>query len=158
VSFVLLNVFLRVEAYRFQREAERLMADIQALKLRQSNWLEADPQITPFSEFSSTLILVMRLVQSACLARIYLNVCERSNGPGRSADDSSLRSMGTNAVVDSYLLSRCRESCSTVAVDRIKERLIESCFRRFSRCGRFASDRTSASDDGDSSDALIFST
>ena len=46
VSFVVLNVFLRVEAYRFQRRAERLMAEVQALKLRQSNWLEAERLIS----------------------------------------------------------------------------------------------------------------
>jgi hypothetical protein len=51
VSFVLLNVFLRVEAYRFQRQAERLMADIQALKLRQSNWLEAERLISRWGKY-----------------------------------------------------------------------------------------------------------
>jgi hypothetical protein len=53
VSFVLLNVFLRVEAYRFQREAERLMADIQALKLRQSNWLEAERLISRWGKYGN---------------------------------------------------------------------------------------------------------
>jgi hypothetical protein len=43
VSFVVLNVFFRVETYRFQRRAERLMAEVQALKLRQSNWLGGTP-------------------------------------------------------------------------------------------------------------------
>src|SRR3984885_4736638 len=52
-SFVLLNVFLRVEAYRFQRQAERLMADIQALKLRQSNWLEAERLISRWGKYGN---------------------------------------------------------------------------------------------------------
>jgi hypothetical protein len=51
VSFVVLNVFLRVEAYRFQRQAERLMSDIQALKLRQSNWLEAERLISRWGKY-----------------------------------------------------------------------------------------------------------
>jgi hypothetical protein len=51
VSFVLLNVFLRAEAYRFQRRAEHLMADIQALKLRQSNWLEAERLISRWGKY-----------------------------------------------------------------------------------------------------------
>jgi hypothetical protein len=51
VSFVVLNVVLRVEAYRFQRRAERLMADIQALKLSQSNWLEAEPLISRWGKY-----------------------------------------------------------------------------------------------------------
>jgi hypothetical protein len=51
VSFVVLNVFLRVEAYRFQRRAERLMADVQALKLRQSNWLEAERLISQWGKY-----------------------------------------------------------------------------------------------------------
>ena len=51
VSFVVLNVFLRVEAYRFQRRAERLMADVQALKLRQSNWLEAERLISRWGKY-----------------------------------------------------------------------------------------------------------
>jgi hypothetical protein len=53
VSFVLLNVFLRIEAYRFQRQAERLMADIQALKLRQSNWLEAERLISRWGKYGN---------------------------------------------------------------------------------------------------------
>ena len=53
VSFVLLNVFLRVEAYRFQRRAEHLMADIQALKLRKSNWLEAERLITRWGKYGN---------------------------------------------------------------------------------------------------------
>ena len=51
VSFVVLNVFLRVEAYRFQRRAERLMADVQALKLRQSNWFEAERLISRWGKY-----------------------------------------------------------------------------------------------------------
>ena len=51
VSFVVLNVFLRVEAYHFQRRAERLMEDIQALKLRQSNWLEAERLISRWGKY-----------------------------------------------------------------------------------------------------------
>jgi hypothetical protein len=51
VSFVVLNVFLRVEAYRFQRQAKRLMADVQALKLRQSNWLEAERLISRWGKY-----------------------------------------------------------------------------------------------------------
>jgi hypothetical protein len=51
VSFVVLNVFLRVETYRFQRRAERLMVDFQALKLRQSNWLEADRLISRWGKY-----------------------------------------------------------------------------------------------------------
>jgi hypothetical protein len=51
VSFVVLNVFLRFEAYRFQRQAERLMADVQALKLRQSNWLEAERLISRWGKY-----------------------------------------------------------------------------------------------------------
>jgi hypothetical protein len=51
VSFVVLNVFLRVEAYRFRRQAERLMSDIQALKLRQSNWLEAERLISRWGKY-----------------------------------------------------------------------------------------------------------
>jgi hypothetical protein len=51
VSFVVLNVFLRFEAYRFQRQAERLMADVQALKLRQSNWLEAARLISRWGKY-----------------------------------------------------------------------------------------------------------
>jgi hypothetical protein len=51
VSFVVLNVFLRVEAYRFQRRAEHLMADVQALKLRQSNWLEAERLISRWGKY-----------------------------------------------------------------------------------------------------------
>jgi hypothetical protein len=51
VSFVILNVILRVEAYRFQRRAERLMADIQALKLRKSNWLEAERLIPRWGKY-----------------------------------------------------------------------------------------------------------
>lgn len=51
VSFVVLNVILRVEAYRFQRRAERLMADFQALKLRQSNWLEAERLISRWGKY-----------------------------------------------------------------------------------------------------------
>jgi hypothetical protein len=51
VSFVVLNVVLRVEAYRFQRRAERLMADVQALKLRQSNWLEAERLISRWGKY-----------------------------------------------------------------------------------------------------------
>jgi hypothetical protein len=51
VSFVVLNVVLRVEAYRFRRQAERLMADVQALKLRQSNWLEAEPLISRWGKY-----------------------------------------------------------------------------------------------------------
>lgn len=53
VSFVVLNVFLRVEAYRFQRQAERLMADFQALKLRQSNWLEAERLISRWGKYGN---------------------------------------------------------------------------------------------------------
>jgi hypothetical protein len=53
VSFVLLNVFLRFEAYRFQRRAEHLMADVQALKLRQSNWLEADRLISRWGKYGN---------------------------------------------------------------------------------------------------------
>src|SRR3984957_15685713 len=52
-SLLLLNVFLRVEAYRFQRQAERLMADIRALKLRQSNWLEAERLISRWGKFGN---------------------------------------------------------------------------------------------------------
>jgi hypothetical protein len=44
-------VFLRVEAYGFQRRAERLMADVQALKLRQSNWLEAEHLISRWGKY-----------------------------------------------------------------------------------------------------------
>jgi hypothetical protein len=51
VSFIVLNVFLRVEAYRFQCQAERLMADVQALKLRQSNWLEAERLISRWGKY-----------------------------------------------------------------------------------------------------------
>src|SRR5580692_11150482 len=51
VSFVVLNVVLRVETYRFQRRAERLMADFQALKLRQSNWLEAESLISRWGKY-----------------------------------------------------------------------------------------------------------
>src|SRR5438270_1906659 len=51
VSFVVLNVVLRVEAYRFRRQAERLMSDIQALKLRQSNWLEAERLISRWGKY-----------------------------------------------------------------------------------------------------------
>src|SRR5438445_8039946 len=51
VSFVVLNVVLRVEAYRFRRQAERLMADIQALKLRKSNWLEAERIISRWGKY-----------------------------------------------------------------------------------------------------------
>jgi hypothetical protein len=51
VSFVILNVVLRVETYRFQRRAERLMADVQALKLRQSNWLEAERLISRWGKY-----------------------------------------------------------------------------------------------------------
>ena len=50
-SFVVLNVVLRVETYRFRRQAERLMADVQALKLRQSNWLEAERLITRWGKY-----------------------------------------------------------------------------------------------------------
>jgi hypothetical protein len=53
VSFVVLNVFFRVEAYRFQRRAEHLMADVQALKLRQSNWLEADRLISRWGKYGN---------------------------------------------------------------------------------------------------------
>ena len=53
VLFVVLNVFLRVETYRFQRPAEHLMADIQALKLRQSNWLEADHLISRWGKYGN---------------------------------------------------------------------------------------------------------
>jgi hypothetical protein len=53
VSFVVLNVIVRVEAYRFQRRAERLMADFQALKLRQSNWLEADRLISRWGKYGN---------------------------------------------------------------------------------------------------------
>ncbi len=53
VSFVVLNVFLRVEAYRFQRRAERLMADFQALELRQSNWLDADRLISRWGKYGN---------------------------------------------------------------------------------------------------------
>ena len=53
VSFVLLNVFLRFEAYRFQRRAEHLMADVQALKLRQSNWLEAERLISRWGKYGN---------------------------------------------------------------------------------------------------------
>jgi len=53
VSFVLLNVFLRVQTYRFQCRAERLMADLQALKLRQSNWLEADRLISRWGKYGN---------------------------------------------------------------------------------------------------------
>jgi hypothetical protein len=51
VSFVVLNVVLRVETYRFRRQAERLMSDIQALKLRQSNWLEAERLISRWGKY-----------------------------------------------------------------------------------------------------------
>jgi hypothetical protein len=51
VSFVVLNVFLRVEAYRFRRQAECLMSDVQALKLRQSNWLEAERLISRWGKY-----------------------------------------------------------------------------------------------------------
>ena len=51
VSFVVLSVFFRVEAYRFRRQAERLMADVQALKLRQSNWLEAERLISRWGKY-----------------------------------------------------------------------------------------------------------
>src|ERR1700761_8890806 len=53
ISFVVLNVFLRIEAYRFQRRAEYLMADIQALRLRQSNWLEAGRLISRWGEYGN---------------------------------------------------------------------------------------------------------
>ena len=53
VSFVVLTVFLRVEAYRFQRRAEHLMADVQALKLRHSNWLEADRLIRRWGKYGN---------------------------------------------------------------------------------------------------------
>jgi hypothetical protein len=53
VLFVVLNVFLRVKTYRFQRRAEPLMADIQALKLRQSNWLEADHLISRWGKYGN---------------------------------------------------------------------------------------------------------
>src|SRR5258707_8581412 len=50
-SFFVLSVFLRVESYRFQRRAERLMTDVQALKLRQSNWLEAERLISRWGKY-----------------------------------------------------------------------------------------------------------
>lgn len=53
VAFVVLNVFLRVEAYRFQRRVERLMTDVQALKLRQSNWLEAERLINRWGKYGN---------------------------------------------------------------------------------------------------------
>jgi hypothetical protein len=53
VSFVVLNVFLRVETYRFQRRAERLIADVQALKLRQSSWLEAGRLISRWGKYGN---------------------------------------------------------------------------------------------------------
>jgi hypothetical protein len=53
VSFVVLIVFLRVEAYRFQNRAERLMVDVQALKLRQSNWLEAERLISRWGKYGN---------------------------------------------------------------------------------------------------------
>src|SRR3984885_11479862 len=51
VSFVVLSMVLRVETYRFRRQAERLMSDIQALKLRQSNWLEAERLISRWGKY-----------------------------------------------------------------------------------------------------------
>jgi len=53
VSLVVLIVFLRVEAYRFQRRAERLMADVQALKLRQSSWLDAEHLISRWGKYGN---------------------------------------------------------------------------------------------------------
>jgi hypothetical protein len=53
VSFVVFNVFLRVETYHFQRRAERLMTDVQALKLRQSNWLEAERLISRWGKYGN---------------------------------------------------------------------------------------------------------
>jgi len=53
VSFIVLSVVLRVEAYRFQRRAERLMADVQALKLRRSNWLEAERLISRWGKYGN---------------------------------------------------------------------------------------------------------
>lgn len=53
VAFVVFNVFIRVEAYRFERRAERLMADVQALKLRRSNWLEAERLISRWGKYGN---------------------------------------------------------------------------------------------------------
>src|SRR6184192_1707693 len=41
-SFILVLIVLRVEAYRFQHRAERLMEDFQGLKLHKSNWHDAE--------------------------------------------------------------------------------------------------------------------
>jgi hypothetical protein len=53
VAFVMLNVFVRVEAYRFRHQAEHLMADIQSLKLRQSNWLDAQRLISQWGKYGT---------------------------------------------------------------------------------------------------------
>lgn len=42
VLFLLLGAFLRIQTYLFRRQAEHLMADFQALKLRQTKWPEAE--------------------------------------------------------------------------------------------------------------------
>src|SRR5580765_232477 len=42
ILFVAVNVVLRIETYRFQRRAERLMDDFQNLKLRHSTWQDAE--------------------------------------------------------------------------------------------------------------------
>jgi hypothetical protein len=76
---VILNVFLRVEAYRFQRRAERLMADIQALKLRQSNWLEADRLISQWGKYGN---YKGHCDASFCRYRIVLDSLEITLGRG----------------------------------------------------------------------------
>ncbi len=51
VVFFVFTAVVRIQSYRFQHRAEHLMADIQELKLRQSNWGEAKALMTRWGRY-----------------------------------------------------------------------------------------------------------
>jgi hypothetical protein len=52
-SFVLLIVILRIETYRFQHKAERLMQDFQSINLRHSSWPDAERLIRRWGKYGT---------------------------------------------------------------------------------------------------------
>ncbi|WP_263383631.1 hypothetical protein [Granulicella arctica] len=53
VSFALLILILRIETYRFQHKAERMMEDFQSINLRHSTWPDAEGLIRRWGKYGS---------------------------------------------------------------------------------------------------------
>lgn len=89
VVFFLFTAVVRIQSYRFQHRAEHLMADIQELKLRQSNWGDATTFMTRWGRYGG-----------------YQGNCDASFCRYRIALESPVRAMS-----DTLGLSTLRAEC-----------------------------------------------